>query len=90
MFSLGDVIKILLLRALTSNHCISCLVFSEGMTEEEILGNSILFFIAGYETTASTLNFLSFLLATHQDAQDKLLQEVDSVVGKVRFFLSLD
>ena len=59
------------------------------MTEEEILGNSVLFFIAGYETTASTLNFLSYLLATHQDAQDKLLQEVDSVVGKVRFFYLL-
>ena len=51
------------------------------MTHEEAMAQSFIFFVAGYDTTASTLSFLAYNLATHPDLQDMLLEEVDSVTG---------
>ncbi|XP_061165934.1 cytochrome P450 3A9-like [Saccostrea echinata] len=51
-----------------------------GLTIEEITGNSILFLMAGYETTASTMTFIAYNLATNQECQDKLLNEIDTVL----------
>nr|XP_022319165.1 cytochrome P450 3A29-like [Crassostrea virginica] len=53
-----------------------------GLTIEEVTGNSILFLIAGFDTTASTMTFLSYSLATNPDCQERLLEEIDSVIGK--------
>ncbi|CAI9741156.1 cytochrome P450 3A14 [Octopus vulgaris] len=52
------------------------------LTDEEIIAQSIIFFMAGYETTATTLSFMAHLLALHQDIQDKVYQEIQSVIGK--------
>ena len=52
------------------------------ITEEEIFGNAVLFFSAGYETTATTLHYLAYLLAIHPEIQDKVHTEIDDVVGK--------
>ncbi|XP_046563336.1 cytochrome P450 3A29-like [Haliotis rubra] len=41
------------------------------LSTEEIVAQCILFFVAGYETTASTLTFISYNLAMNQDAQGK-------------------
>jgi cytochrome P450 len=54
-----------------------------GLTEDEITGNSILFMLAGYDTTASTLTFMSHCLATNPESQEKLIDEIDSNLGKV-------
>ncbi len=51
------------------------------MTHEEAMAQSFIFFVAGYDTTASTLSFLAYNLATHPDLQDRLLEEIDSVTG---------
>ena len=53
------------------------------MSDEEILGGAMIFFSAGYDTTASTLQFLAYELALNSDIQDKLIQEIDDVLGKV-------
>ena len=45
---------------------------------QEIKGQSFLFLVAGYETTAHTLGFACYLLALHQDVQKKLRAEVDA------------
>lgn len=47
------------------------------LTSEQIAGFSVDFFLAGYETTATTLGFTSYLLAMHTDIQDKLQAEID-------------
>ncbi|KAM8974739.1 thromboxane-A synthase [Pelodytes ibericus] len=47
------------------------------LNQEEILGQAIIFLIAGYETTCSLLSFATYLLATHPECQEKLLREVD-------------
>ncbi|XP_046554341.1 cytochrome P450 3A5-like isoform X2 [Haliotis rubra] len=54
---------------------------SKKMTNDEILGQALLFFIAGYETTANTLHFVAYSLAMNPDVQQRLTEEVDSVLG---------
>ncbi|GFR31809.1 cytochrome P450 3A8 [Trichonephila clavata] len=42
----------------------------------ELVAQCIMFFIAGYETTAFTLSFATYMLALHPDIQDKLYEEI--------------
>ncbi|XP_063415463.1 cytochrome P450 3A6-like isoform X1 [Mytilus trossulus] len=53
-----------------------------GLTLDEITGNAILFLLVGYDTTASALTFVTYCLATNPDCQEKLIKEIDSVLGK--------
>ena len=56
------------------------------LTDEEVIGNALLFFAAGFETTATTLSFMLYYLAVNQDVQDKLRKEVFDILGnKVSF-----
>jgi cytochrome P450 len=55
------------------------------ITEDDILATSFLFFIAGYETTASLLSFLFYSLALDQKCQQKLFEEVVSFKGKLDY-----
>ena len=48
------------------------------LTPTEIVGSSVTFLLAGYETTANTLSFTSYLLAINPDIQEKLQSEIDS------------
>ncbi|XP_056409337.1 thromboxane-A synthase [Hyla sarda] len=47
------------------------------LSEEEMVGQAVIFLIAGYETTCSLLTFTTYLLATHPACQEALLREVD-------------
>ena len=44
---------------------------------------NITFIIAGYDTTANTLSFACFCLATNLDVQEKLVEEIDTVLQGV-------
>ena len=48
----------------------------KSMTEFEMVSQSLLLFVAGYETTSSSLGFASFLLAKNPDKQEKLAKEL--------------
>jgi cytochrome P450 len=48
----------------------------KSLTTKEILAQSILFLFAGSETSASTLSFVSLLLAKNLDVQEKLYGEI--------------
>jgi len=50
------------------------------LTSEQIIGQAIIFIMAGFETTASTLSSLSYCLAKNPDVLEKLVDEVDRVV----------
>ena len=52
------------------------------MTNAEIMSNSILFLAAGFETTATTLSFVSHNLATNPECPEKLCNEIDQVLEK--------
>ena len=45
-----------------------------------IIGQAIIFIMAGFETTASTLSSLSYCLAKNPDVLEKLMEEVNEVV----------
>ena len=48
------------------------------LTDEEIVAHAVTFILAGYETTANTLAYTSYLLALNPDIQEKLQSEIDS------------
>ena len=48
------------------------------MTSEEVVGHARVVLLAGYETTANTLAYTSYLLAINPDIQEKLQSEIDS------------
>ncbi len=49
---------------------------------DEIKGQALMFFDAGYETTATTLAWLTYELAVNPDVQEKVHDEILSVVGR--------
>nr|XP_042125964.1 cytochrome P450 3A41-like [Peromyscus maniculatus bairdii] len=53
--------------------------FILALSDLEILTQSITFIFAGYETTSTTLSFITYLLAIHPHVQKKLQQEIDTV-----------
>lgn len=45
-------------------------------TDKELISQCFLFFLAGYETTSTTLTFLTYELCVNQDVQQKLYEEI--------------
>nr|UOU03263.1 cytochrome P450 3045C8 [Brachionus rubens] len=51
------------------------------LTTKEVESNLVLFMLAGYETTSTTLSSCSHVLATHPEEQSKLHDEISSAFG---------
>ncbi|XP_023210219.1 cytochrome P450 3A8-like [Centruroides sculpturatus] len=58
------------------------------LTNPEIMANSALFMVAGYETTGTTLSFVTHLLINYPEIQEKVREEINAVLENERFFLS--
>ncbi|NXX79942.1 CP3A9 protein, partial [Urocolius indicus] len=52
----------------------------KGLTDIEVLSQAFIFIFAGYEPTSNILCYLAYELATHPDVQQKLLEEIDTVL----------
>jgi len=52
------------------------LMIEGGLSEKDVRSNIGTFFLAGHETTSSTLNWMVGLIAKHQDVQAKARKEV--------------
>ncbi|KAG2434472.1 hypothetical protein HYH02_012301 [Chlamydomonas schloesseri] len=50
----------------------------ERLTDLQIVAQCLTFLLAGFETTAATISFTAFCLATHPEAQARLLEELDA------------
>ncbi|XP_013100111.2 cytochrome P450 6a8 [Stomoxys calcitrans] len=53
---------------------------TEGLTLEQIAAQAFVFFLAGFETSSSTMGFALYELAIHQDMQTKVRQEINGVL----------
>ncbi len=56
--------------------------FNDFYLKKELKMNMILFMLAGYETTSSTLTYCSYVLAKYPDEQHKLIDEINSHFNK--------
>ncbi|NXP18599.1 CP3A9 protein, partial [Scytalopus superciliaris] len=52
----------------------------KALTDTEVLSQAFIFIFAGYEPTSNTLCYLAYELALHPDVQQKLLEEIDTVL----------
>ncbi|XP_072031237.1 cytochrome P450 3A24-like [Amphiura filiformis] len=50
------------------------------LTQDELMGQCIVFFFAGYETVSTTLSLVSYALAAHPEVQRKVQDEIDEMV----------
>ena len=50
------------------------------LTDEEIVGQCVIFLFAGYETSSNTLAYITYYLTINQDVQDKLREEIKEAV----------
>ncbi|XP_063894848.1 cytochrome P450 6B7-like [Helicoverpa armigera] len=64
-------------------------VTSLEITDEVICAQAFVFYVAGYETSATTMSYLIYQLSLNQDVQNKLIAEVDEAIkasdGKVTY-----
>nr|AIW79980.1 cytochrome P450 CYP6AX1v2 [Nilaparvata lugens]AIW79981.1 cytochrome P450 CYP6AX1v2 [Nilaparvata lugens] len=80
----NDFIQILMnLKKIDENMEIDPNNESHVILDDKLLAaNTFIFFIAGFETTATTLTFSMYELAVNQEIQDKLRQEVQTTFEK--------
>ncbi len=68
----GDLLSMLLLARDDDGN---------GMTDEQMRDETVTLLLAGHETTANALNWTFMLLAQNRDAEAKLHEEIDAVLG---------
>ncbi|KAF1847374.1 putative cytochrome P450 oxidoreductase [Cucurbitaria berberidis CBS 394.84] len=51
--------------------------------EDEVMGNLFIYMLAGYETTANSIQYGILVLAAHQNVQTKCIEEIDRVYEEV-------
>ncbi|XP_022106692.1 cytochrome P450 3A24-like [Acanthaster planci] len=56
--------------------------YKRALTDDEVTAMAVVFFLGNYETTTTTLCFIAYLLATHPDVQERLIKEIDDVIGE--------
>lgn len=54
----------------------------KSLSVQELAAQSFIFFLAGYETSSTTISFCLFELAMNQEIQEKLREEVERVLNE--------
>ncbi|KAJ3651617.1 hypothetical protein Zmor_017646 [Zophobas morio] len=66
------------------------LIEMKGLTLEEVTAQSFVFFLAGFETSSSTMSWAMYELAKNPDIQQKLRDEINAVVARYGGKLTYD
>ena len=53
----------------------------DGLDEEMVVAQGIVFLTAGFETTANTLGSLTYNLAKHPEIQQRCFEEIEDVIS---------
>lgn len=56
------------------------MLFVTELDDEDIIAQSLLFFLAGFDTSSTLMCFVSYLLAIHPDVQTRLQAEIDKTL----------
>ncbi len=54
-----------------------------GLNDKEILGQALVFFVAGFETTSVLMSFFFYVMATEPVIQEKVYDEIRQELGDV-------
>uniref|UniRef100_A0A6M2CGL0 Putative cytochrome n=1 Tax=Rhipicephalus microplus TaxID=6941 RepID=A0A6M2CGL0_RHIMP len=54
---------------------------SRVLTKDEVLLSASVLFVAGYDTTSTSLSYVTYLLAKHQDVQDRVRKEFNEAIS---------
>lgn len=65
-----------------STHQVAKNISNRKLSLDELVGQCVIFFLAGYDTTASTLSFASYLLALNPGIQNNLYNELREVLQR--------
>lgn len=57
--------------------------FVSGLTNDEVVAQVFMLYLAGHENTANTLTFVSYELSLNQEVQDRVIQEIQDQIGEV-------
>jgi cytochrome P450 len=73
-------------RTLEGNDLLSLLMLARdedgrGMSEKQLRDESVTLLLAGHETTALALSWTFYLLSRHPAVEEKLVEEIDRVIG---------
>ncbi|MCF8275537.1 MAG: cytochrome P450 [Flavobacteriales bacterium] len=52
-----------------------------GMTDQQLLDEAIILYVAGHETSANAMAWLWYLLGTHPEIEEKVLRSVNESIG---------
>ncbi len=63
----------------------SNIVLILALNDKEILGQALIFLLAGYETVSTLLSFFFYVMATEPTIQEKLYEEIQQEIGNVRY-----
>ncbi|CAK1546274.1 unnamed protein product [Leptosia nina] len=55
---------------------------NEGVSDDAILAQAVIFLFAGFETTAAALSFVTYELAYHPEVQERLYKELRELMDK--------
>ncbi|XP_074653665.1 cytochrome P450 3A24-like [Tubulanus polymorphus] len=55
---------------------------STGLLSDEILAQSFIFIVAGYENISNYMTYVAYCLALNPDVQDRLIDDIHRIIGK--------
>ncbi|NXH13437.1 CP3AO protein, partial [Bucco capensis] len=75
-----DFLQLMIESQNSSSHGNDASHSHKALSDIEILSQAFIFLFAGYEPTSNTLGYLAYELALHPDVQQKVLEEIDTVL----------